>query len=117
MVRLLEVHFRSVNTCSHSSQGCSARTQARQPEAVAPVSDDDWQYFLFRWDCYKKMTVLKGKDIELELMECCSEPLRRDHHTHFASKRASVSEAKVLKEIQQLSVMAKNKTVNRAKLH
>ena len=60
---------------------------------------------------------LEGEDNELELLECCSEPLRRDHHTHFASKRASVSEAKVLKEIQQLSVMAKNKTVNRAKLH
>ena len=87
MVKLLELHLRSVHTSIHSAQGCSARTQARRPDAVVSMSDDDWQYFLYRWDCYKKMMGLEGEDIVLELMECCSEPLRRDHHTRFASKR------------------------------
>jgi hypothetical protein len=67
VVKFLEIHFNSVHTSIHSAQGCSARKQARRPEAVIRMSDDDWQYFLYRWDCYKKMTGLKGKDIELEL--------------------------------------------------
>ena len=69
------------------------------------------------WLCHPRDYLLEGEDNELELLECCSEPLRRDHHTRFASKRGRVREAELLKEIWQISVMAKNKTVNRAKLH
>ena len=61
VVKLLEMHFNSVHTSIHSAQGCSTRPQARRPVAVVSMSDYDLQYFLYRCDCYKKMTGWRGR--------------------------------------------------------
>ena len=52
----------------------------------------------------------------LQLMECCCEQLRRDHHRNYPSQ-TSVTESSLLSEIKQIAVRAKNRAVNRVKLN
>ena len=81
------------------------------------MSDEDWAYFLSRWDDYKLSTSLKGGEIVLQLMECCCEQLRRDHHrTYPKTGVGTVTEETRLSELKQLAVRQKNRMVNRVKL-
>ena len=112
------MHFTSKHQSSKSSSKTSAAKaeKARRPEIAAELSDEDWMYFLSRWEAYKKATCLQGEDIVLQLMECCCEQLRRDHHRNYPSQ-TSVTESSLLSEIKQIAVRAKNRAVNRVKLN
>ena len=114
IVKLLEIHVRCVHMKENS---CMATTgQAKRPEIVQGMSEEAWKYFLYRWQCYKKLTRLQGEDIVLELMDCCCEQVRRDHYRIFTSAGAGETESEVLDELKDLSVMARNMVVNRVKL-
>ena len=121
IVKLLEMHFKSKHTIApQAAKGTSTRAEkAKRPEIAAEMSDEDWQYFLCRWDSYKKSTNLEGADIVLQLMECCCEQLRRDHHRNYPDSQSSgkATESTCLAEIKQIAVRAKNRAVNRAKLN
>merc|ERR1712096_159302 len=91
--------------------------KAKRPEIAAEMSDEDWNYFLCRWEAYKKATSLEGEDIVLQLMECCCEQLRRDHHRNYPGPKTTVTETSRLAEIKQIAVRAKNRAVNRVKLN
>ena len=50
-------------------------------------------------------------------MECCTEPLRRDHHrTYSGARAAAATETVILAELKQIAVCKRNKAVNRVKL-
>ena len=121
VVKLLEMHFVSKHKPSQSSipKSSAAKVEkAKRPEIAAELSDEDWNYFLSRWEAYKKATSLQGEDIVLQLMECCCEQLRRDHHRNFPSQSStSVTETTLLAEIKQIAVRAKNRAVNRVKVN
>ena len=82
-MKLLEMHFSSKHSpklSPKSSKSAAAKPEkARRPELAAELSEEDWNYFLARWEAYKKVTCLEGEDLVLQLMECCCEGLRRDH--------------------------------------
>ena len=50
--------------------------KAKRPEMASEMSDEDWAYFVSRWEDYKKATALKGDEVIMQLMECCCE-----HHS------------------------------------
>ena len=111
IVKLLDMHFESKHSPPESKpateNSCTVKPEKpRRPEVSEDISDEDWQYFLYRWDCYKRSAGLKGEDIVLQLLQCCSETLRHDHHIKFRSNSRNVTESTLLAEI-------KNKAVNR----
>ena len=116
---LLKIHVEAV----HGQGQAKARPEkAKRPELASEVSDEDWAYFVSRWKEYKKATTLTSRDeIITQLMECCSEQLRRDHHRMFLSGAtdgagAAVTEETRLEELKQISVRKRNKAVNRVKV-
>ena len=120
-IRLLEIHVKAKHTEPKSSvkpTNHSVRPEkAKRPELSAEVSDEDWAYFLSRWAEYKKATGLEGEETVLQLMECCSEQLRREHHRTFPKGGTEApTETTRLEELRQLAVRKKNRAVNRVKL-
>ena len=116
VVKLYEIHLK----VKHSSQNASKPEKAKRPELAAEMSDEDWVYFKARWVDYKKATGISGTDIITQLMECCCEGIRRDHHRTFSraegDESSAVTETARLQELKQLAVRKKNKAVNRVKL-
>ena len=105
----------------HKTAQVSTKVEkAKRPELASEVSDEDWAYFKSRWLEYKKATNLtSAEDILVQLMECCCEQLRRDHHRMFLSSAGNGGEATEetrLKELKQIAVRKRNKAVNRVKL-
>ena len=43
--------------------------KAKRPEMSADMSDEDWGYFVHRWEAYKKATGLEGEEIVLQKMD------------------------------------------------
>ena len=100
-----------------SNIAASKAEKAKRPELAPDISEEDWTYFQARWTQYKKATGLKGDDVITQLLECCTEPLRRDHHRTFSGARAApATEAIVVAELKQIAVCKRNKAVNRVKL-
>ena len=124
-LRLLEMHMsakhappKAVPKPKPSSSSVKPE-KAKRPELSAEVSDEDWAYFLSRWGDYKKSTALEGEEIVLQLMECCCEQLRRDHHRTFSNGEEGTgtpTETERLAQLKQLAVRKKNRAVNRVKL-
>ena len=90
----------------HKTAQVSTKVEkAKRPELASEVSDEDWAYFKSRWLEYKKATNLtSAEDILVQLMECCCEQLRRDHHRMFLSSAGNGGEATEetrLKELKQ----------------
>ena len=106
VVKLYEIQFRVKHS---SSQSASKPEKAKRPELAAEMSDEDWAYFKSRWTDYKKATGISGEDIIIQLMECCCESIRRDHHRTFSKPEgdivSGVTEQKRLKELKQLAVL------------
>ena len=121
-LRLLEIHISAkhapVKNPPVSASHANAKPEkAKRPEMAAEVSDEDWAYFLSRWDEYKRATALTGDDVVIQLMECCSEELRRDHHRTFPKVEGdTATESSRLLQLKQLAVRKKNRAVNRVKL-
>ena len=118
IVKLMEMHFAAKHKPGQSAKVTSVRAEkAKRPEIAVEMSDEDWAYFLSRWDAYKKATGLIGDDVILQLMECCCEQLRKDHYRNYPASQISTSETARLAEIKQIAVRAKNRAVNRFKLN
>ena len=95
VVKLYEMHLK----VKHSSvQNVSKPEKAKRPDLAAEMSDEDWVYFTSRWAEYKRATGLSGDDIITQLMECCHESIRRDHHRTFS--RAVGEDDQVVTEAQ-----------------
>ena len=118
VVKLMEMHFTANHKQDKAVKVTSAKAEkAKRPEIAAEMSDEDWAYFLSRWSSYKKATSLEGDDINLQLMECCCEQLRKDHYRNFPNTATPASETTLLAQIKQIAVRAKNRAVNRFKLN
>ena len=108
VIKLYEFHMK----VKHASGQNSAKPEkAKRPELLADTSDEDWVYFKARWEEYKRATGLSGHDVIIQLMECCCESLRRDHHRTFSKldgDNCPVSESQRLEELKQLAIRKKN---------
>ena len=116
-VALYQIHVKARHPDTVTAASSKAE-KAKRPELSSDTSEEDWAYFTTRWDQYKKATGLKGDDIVTQLLECCDEQLRRDHHRTFsgATGAAAVTEETVTAELKQIAVCKRNKAVNRVKL-
>ena len=119
-LKLLEIHVRANHppqTQSQPNQPSVKPEKAKRPEIASEMSDEDWAYFVSRWTEYKRATKLQGEEVIMQLMECCCELLRRDHHrTYPKTGVGTETEVSRLAELKQLAVRQKNRMVNRVKL-
>ena len=119
-LRLLEFHVAANHPSTaqpRSSMATAKPEKAKRPELASEMSDKNWAYFVSRWEDYKKATALQGEEVVIQLMECCCEQLRRDHHrTYPKTGVGTVTESTRLAELKQLAVRQKNRMVNRVKL-
>ena len=56
-VKLLELHVKAKHdNPTQSSAAAGPRLEkAKRPEIVSDMSEEDWAYFISRWDDYKKV--------------------------------------------------------------
>ena len=92
--------------------------RAKRPELAAEVSDEDWNYFLDRWERYKVSTKIAGEEVITQLLECCCDQLRRDHHRTFLSSQTQrdLTEDVLKAQLKQIAVQKRNLLVNRFKV-
>ena len=95
----------------------SRAERAKRPEIRSEETDEDWAYICKRWGQYKAQCELTGTEVVLQLLECCSEQLRRDHHRqHPGTDIDTITETELLGQLKKLAVRQQNKMVARVKL-
>jgi len=91
--------------------------KVRHPTTSSAGTSEDWSYFLSRWADYKSTTKLAGKELIIQLLECCNENLRNDLTRAQGGTLTDKPEADVLAAIRQLAVREENTMVARVALH
>ena len=91
--------------------------KVRRPTTSSAGTSEDWSYFLSRWADYKSATKLAGKELIIQLLECCDENLRKDLTRAQGGTLTDKPEADVLAAIRQLAVREENTMVARVALH
>ena len=83
MMHLMEMHMAAnhpVNGGGGSAPKATGREKVKRPALALDIIEDDWSYWLSRWDDYKVSTVLKTTEVMVEVRECLEESLRRERH-------------------------------------
>ena len=62
-------------TSQPTIQATTTVEKVRRPTILSAESSEEWSYLLTRWKDYAKATKLKGKDMVIQLLECCEEEL------------------------------------------
>ena len=120
LISLLQVHVNTAHPTGPAVQqdgNSNGKPQkTKRPEMSAKMSEEDWEYFLSRWEQYKIATKLTGKEaVVIQLMECAIEQLRPDQYRTYGKGDDAVTEQDILAQFKAL-VKKKNNTVNCQKL-
>lgn len=91
--------------------------KVKRPTVTLAGSSEDWTYFLSRWKDYVDATKITGKNLILQLLECCDESLRKDLTRTAGGSLTNKSEQEVLAAIKVLAVREENTMVARVTLH
>ena len=91
--------------------------KVKRPTVSSAGTSEDWTYFLFRWKDYVEATKVHGKDLVIQLLECCDETLRRDLTRSAGGSLVDITEQDVLQAIYTLAVREENTMVARVALH
>ena len=89
----------------------------RRPTVSSAGSSEEWSYFLTRWQDYKDATQPSGKDVIIQLLECCDDDLRKDLTRSAGGSLTSKNEADVLAAMKTLAVREENTMVARVALY
>ena len=118
LLRLIDLHERTAHP--HSSPAPSPASAAKaekvkRPAVSAAGTSEEWAYFVQRWSEYKEATHLSGSDVIFQLLECCSDSLRKDLTRTFGALSTG-TELTVLANIRTLAVRQENVMVARVQL-
>ena len=120
-VQMLKIHA-TVHTTPAPAPPASTSTPSRLEKVRRPVvsasgTGEDWNYFDARWTEYKAATGVTGRELVLQLLECCDEELRKDLTRTAGGSLADKSEDDVLAAIKQLAVREENVLLARVELY
>ena len=101
----------------HTSGQAAKVEKVKRPTIDAAGTSEEWSYFTSRWTDYVEATKITGKDRVVQLLECCSEPLRKDLTNAAGGTLTNKTEAEVLAAIKTLAVREENIMVARVNLH
>ena len=120
---LLSIH--SAGAHNHTQANGGSTTQAatakvekvRRPTVSAAGSSEEWSYFETRWQDYVEATKVTCKDMVIQLLECCDEPLRKDLTRNAGGTLTNKPIEEVMAAIKKLAVRVENSMVARVRLH
>ena len=118
---MLQIH----SSGAHASSAATTTTagppakveKVRRPTVSHAGTSEDWSYFLTRWADYKEATKLTGKDLVIQLLECCDEDLRKDLTNNAGGSLTNKTENAVLEAIKTLAVREESTMVARVTLY
>ena len=91
--------------------------RVRRKTITTAGSSEEWTYFQTRWQDYIEATRVTGKDMVVQLLECCDETLRKDLTRNAGGTLTNKPIVEVMAAIRKLAVREENTMVARAKLH
>jgi hypothetical protein len=104
-------------THAHASNSAAKVEKVKRPTISAAGTHEEWAYFTSRWDEYVAATKITGRDVVIQLLECCDEALRKDLTRSTSDKLTDKSAQEVLDAIKKLAVRRENNMVARVALH
>ena len=115
---LLTTHAMVHNAAPAAPAAPAAKVErVKRPSVSSAGTSEDWMYFLLRWKDYVEATKVAGKELVIQLLECCDENLRRDLPRSAGGSLADKSKEDVLKAIRILAVREENTMVARVTLN
>ena len=112
VVKLLEMHTMAKHSSSPKYPCVSALLpeNAKRPIISADITQEDWAYFMYRWDTYKRVTCMQEGSVVRELIKCCSKQVHKVYHRGFSSNRkVEVTEESALSKLEEISVISRVK--------
>lgn len=109
----------TAHSLQHSApQGSSAvpMEKVKRPTISPAGTSEEWSYFLTRWQEYVRATKMNADDVVIQLLECCSEDLRRDLTQSTGGSLLNKDINHVLNAIKSLAVREENIMVARVAL-
>ena len=91
--------------------------KVKRPTIIPETTSEGWTYFTTRWNEYKAATQSTGRDIIVQLLECCEEQLRKDLTRSTVRQLTDKTEADILSAIKTLAVREENVMVARVTLN
>ncbi len=108
----------TAHTTVHSQPPVTRHAEKLKRPSVGPAgTSEEWQYFKIRWHEYKTGSKLQGDDVVTQLLECCTEDLRKDLTRANRGSLTNKTEQEVLTLMQALAVRKENTMVARVSLH
>ncbi|XP_066924333.1 uncharacterized protein [Clytia hemisphaerica] len=115
---LITAHANSThNGPAQAGQGTTKVEKVKRPTIVSSSTSEDWTYFLTRWNEYKQATRVAGREIIIQLLECCEEQLRKDLTRSSVGPLTEKTEDDILAAIKSLAVREENIMVARVALN
>ena len=88
----------------------------KRPTICAGGSSEDWSYFCIRWTEYVEYYKLQGRDLKIQLLECCDDALRKDLTRAAGGSLTNQSDKDILEAIKCLAIREENAMVARVTL-
>ena len=110
-----DAHQTSIATAAAPQPTNPKPEKVTRPTFDLNQSVEKWNYYKTRWGTYKTATGLAGANIQIQLLETCSENLRFALYQSDASINTK-TEDEILAAMKQLAVKEENQLVSRMKL-
>ena len=95
-----------------AARAAPVRTErVKRPTISMGATTEYWSYFLVRWKDYKEATGITGRDLIIQLLECCEEDLRQDLTRYVGGSLTDKTEDFVLEKIKALAIHEENSMV------
>ena len=104
------------HTATHTNFSTSAKVEkVRRPTITSGITSQQWIYFQSKWVEYRDATKIKGRELIIQLIECCDEALQVNLFRINGSQKDD-PEATVIATIRKLAVHDENIMISRATL-
>ena len=113
---LLTTHSMTHNTSNFNAHTAKVE-KVKRPTVSSAGTNEDWTYFESRWNDYKEATKVTGKDLIIQLLECCDDQLRKDLARSTTGSLTNKPENDVLDSMKSLPVRQVNVMVARVTLN
>jgi len=115
---LLQIHAAGAHSTNNQNLPSTARIEkVKRPTISIGGTTEGWSYFNIRWKDYVAATKVSGRDLVVQLLECCDEDLRKDLTRAAGGSLTNKTEEEVLTAIKTLAVREENAMVARVALH
>ena len=80
VMKHVELHIEAIHKKNEPKKPENkSKEKIKRPTLNEDIQEEDWRFFILRWERYKKTTELKEEEVVQQLMDCCSEDLQKDH--------------------------------------